>query len=321
MVQIPRIDRVNAHHHKDIRGAKSPVDHRAFTKTRAKPHIALDERRQGFERAFYVKRVLLKPMHRHIVPGMRLHPPCLRHQRRVMKKRQSLGMLAWRNSFKTRATEHKLNPVMADIGKKPLPEQIDNPFAAIGLEDAGAAKLQHPRPGEGGQHGRKVIFPGGVEIRAMGRSNIAAQQAIGADNLRPNLAETADFPGMVDHDQMVADAVIGVDIAARDEGAGIRRRAHFLEEHLEAQALRPADILPRAREPHFQCADAPEALRHAATITHNIMPGGEPRHDTQGVERLRVRRFERCRNSLVGNHIDHARVPSRKQRCSLVWTL
>ena len=73
--------------------------------------------------------------------------------------------------------------------------------------------------------------------------------------------ERAVARGVVEHQQVVADRVIGIDVAAREQAPGVRDRRAFLIEHAVAQFLRLPHFGGGLRQPHFERADAAEALR------------------------------------------------------------
>ncbi len=86
------------------------------------------------------------------------------------------------------------------------------------------------------------------------------EQAVCADDLRlagPRalLAEKLGRGGVVQDEQVVANAVEGVDVAALQAAHDVGDGRHFLVEHRVAQFLRPPDVLPGPGEPDFERAD------------------------------------------------------------------
>ena len=69
--------------------------------------------------------------------------------------------------------------------------------------------------------------------------------------------------GMIEHQQVVADRVIGIDVAAREQPARIGDGGTFLVENAIAQFLRLAHFGGGLRQPDFQRAETAEALRRA----------------------------------------------------------
>ena len=106
-----------------------------------------------------------------------------------------------------------------------------------------------------------VEFARGVKAAVILGQRLA-QQPISADDGRP-VAGRAVARGVVEHQEVVADRVIAIDVAAREQPAGIGDGRTFLVENPVAQFLRLADFGGGLRQPDFERADAAEALRRA----------------------------------------------------------
>src|SRR5476649_1354731 len=85
------------------------------------------------------------------------------------------------------------------------------------------------------------------------------QKPIGAYHRR--FAGAAVEGGVIDHQQMLADRVISIDVAACEQSAGIGDGGTFLVENSLAQFLRLANFGGGLRQPHLKRADTPQALR------------------------------------------------------------
>jgi hypothetical protein len=93
----------------------------------------------------------------------------------------------------------------------------------------------------------------------MALRHFPSQQTVGADNRR-RAPEPTRGSRMIEHQQMVADRVEGIDVAARQKIHASRHRRHFLVENLVAQPLRAPHVDRPAREPHLERTHAPQAL-------------------------------------------------------------
>ena len=102
-----------------------------------------------------------------------------------------------------------------------------------------------------------VELAGGVEA-GLAVGDLLAEQPIGADHRR-RFAQPRR--GMVDHEQVIAHRIEGVDVAPRQERRGVRHRRHLAIEDLVAQLLRAADFLGVAREADLERTDTPERAR------------------------------------------------------------
>jgi hypothetical protein len=69
---------------------------------------------------------------------------------------------------------------------------------------------------------------------------------------------------MVDDEEVVAQRVVSVEVPPRDERGRIRGCRELVVEHLEAQSLRPADLLRPGGKPDLQGAEPPEERIEAA---------------------------------------------------------
>ena len=104
-----------------------------------------------------------------------------------------------------------------------------------------------------------VEFGGGVEA-AVFLGQRLPQQTIGADHRR-TVGVLAVARVVIEHQQMVADRVIGIDVAAREQPARIGDGRTLLVENAIAQFLRLAHFGGGLRQPHFQRAETAQALR------------------------------------------------------------
>ena len=126
--------------------------------------------------------------------------------------------------------------------------------------DAGTSEFRHPRT--------KEIEPGEVEfllgvIAADALGGIGREDAIGADHLAA---------GHLAHQQVVAVRVVEIGIESWMERG--QARAHFLGEHLVAQALRFADFAVVDRQRDVVAAGRGR-VKIAAGFEHGALPGME----------------------------------------------
>ena len=145
-----------------------------------------------------------------------------------------------------------------------VPQQLDRALVAILGEHAGAAELEELQLGVAADQRIDVEFVRRVEAAELLRQRLA-QQAVGADHRRAGIERVAvalfAILGVIDDQQVVADRVVGVDVAARQQPRRVRDRRALSIENPVAQLLRLAHLLCGLRQPHFERADAAEALR------------------------------------------------------------
>ena len=139
-----------------------------------------------------------------------------------------------------------------------MPQQFDRALVAIGRQHAGAAEFEELQIAVARDQRADVEFAGGVEAAIFLRQRLA-QQPIGADHRRP-VDGLPVAGGMIEHQQMVADRVIGIDVAAREQPARIGDGGALLVENAIAQLLRLAHFGGGLRQPHLQRAEPAEAV-------------------------------------------------------------
>ena len=139
-----------------------------------------------------------------------------------------------------------------------VPQQLDGALVAVGREHAGAPELEELHVLVAGDEAGDVEFAGGVEAAKVLCQRLT-QQTIGADDRRP--AGLALARVVVDHQQVVADRVIGVDVAAGKHPARIGDGRTFLIEDAIAQLLRLPYLGGGLRQPYLQRTHPAEALR------------------------------------------------------------
>ena len=171
------------------------------------------------------------------------------------RQREPLGV----GAVEAGAADHHVELVLQHIGPDAVPQQLDRALVAVGRQHAGAAELEELQVAVARDQPADVEFARGVEA-AMLLGQRLAQQPIGADHRRP-VARMPVARGMIEHQQVIADRVIGIDVAPREQPAGIGNGRAFLIEHAVAQFLRLAHFGGGLRQPHFERAEAAEALR------------------------------------------------------------
>ena len=280
-------------HDAHVGGVELLVDHGAVADKPADPQVALDQRRQRREHAVRVEPAGVEPAHVDEPLGQRPRPQRRRREVVVVeigeRRRQRIGVGAGQAG----AAEHQRDVMMKHIGRDAAPQQLhDRPGAVAGI-DAGAAELED-FAGIGDQR-RDVVFGGRVE-RADPRRRVAPDQPVGADH-RLGAAAAA----VVEHQQVIADLVVAVAVAALLLGPGERPRAHDVVEDAVAQRLRRVDIGVTLRQPHLQRpGDDVDDAGRSAGAAETAAPG----RAAAGLDR-RSRRLGRA----VG---DHARGSGRR---------
>ena len=234
------------------------VDDRAVANERAKPQIALDERRDALERRFRVDLILGQAIHRHAQSAARTAQPFLRGKRIVMQEAQRFGVRVRISAFKTRAADHHIDLMLAHVGPKAMPKQFHRALVAVGREHARAPQFHKAVIGRlGGNQRRYVVFARGVKSEAA-LGHVLAQHAVSTNHLRQ--FGTSDGRGFarfieVDHQQMIADRIVGIFIAAAELGETRRHRAHLFVENLIPQPLRHFDLGAGSCQPHFEISN------------------------------------------------------------------
>ncbi len=119
------------------------------------------------------------------------------------------------------------------------------------LRYAGATQLRPsssscPPCGRLGDQRRQVVFARRIEAVVHRRDDLA-QQAVGADDVRPVAGHA-----VVDDEQVVADRVIAVDVALGGDHRRRRRGPHLVVEDLVAQRLRGSDLGLGRRQPDVE---------------------------------------------------------------------
>ena len=118
---------------------------------------------------------------------------------------------------------------MEDIGGDAAPQQLHDRTGAIPGIDAGTPEFEN-FAGVGDEPG-DVVFRGRVERAAAGR-RLAPDQPIGADD-----AIGAAAPAVIEHEQVIADPVVPVEIAPPRSHFRTRPRGHLRIEDPVTQRL------------------------------------------------------------------------------------
>ncbi len=133
----------------------------------------------------------------------------------MMQEAQSQRVLLGIGAGEARAAQHDIGAVLADIGPKALPQQLDRAAVAVGLQHAGAAQL-HEAMGialAGDQRG-DVVFALGVEAFVL-LGDVLREDAVGTNHLGAFEPWVPSRPlhGFVDNQEMVANGVVFILVA------------------------------------------------------------------------------------------------------------
>ena len=234
------------------------IDHGAVADLGADAEIALDQRRQGVDRRAGVDRLLGDAIHRGVAVRQRADAPFLGGEAVVVEEGERQGEAARVGALEAGAADHHVDAVAQDIGPDALPQEFDGALAAIFRQHAGAAELEEGLARLGVEERLEIVFAGGIEaVGAIG--DRLAQHAIGADDLGPRLAEGLGLEaGVIEYQDVVADGIEGVGVAAGHHGAGVGDGRHFLIEDAITQFLRALHLADGASEAHLEIADAAE---------------------------------------------------------------
>ncbi|MNT43505.1 hypothetical protein D3C72_1799820 [compost metagenome] len=135
------------------------------------------------------------------------------------------------------------------IGPVALPQKLNRALGAIFRQHAGAAKLHEALARMARNEPGNVELACGIEA-VIGERRFLSQQTIGADDLVFAVA----FDRLVEHQQMIADAVPGIDVALAAHRICGKARLHFLDENPVTHGLRGINFAFISGEPCFQRA-------------------------------------------------------------------
>src|SRR5262249_8459363 len=140
--------------------------------------------------------------------------PGLRRRRIVMEEgegqREALGI----GTIQARAPKHDVTVVLEDVRMNAVPQEFNGTLVAVGCQHTRAAELEELQIAMTRNQGADVEFTAGVKAAKFFGQRLP-QQPVSADNARPIPAAIAR--GMIDHQQVIANRVISVDIAAGEK--------------------------------------------------------------------------------------------------------
>ena len=267
------------------------VDKAAIADHGADAEVTLDERWQRARGGAGVDRGGGEAVHRDMVAVMRPGAQLRRRQMVMVEVRQFGGVEQRIGAVQRGAAEHMADVVRLEIGSDAAPEQRDGGIVAPRRGNAAAAEFEQLPAGDRlGDQWREVIFAGGIETVVRGGDRLA-QQAIGADDMR------AAIKAVIDDEQMVADHVIRIDIAAFARHGGSRSRPHFIIEDLVAQRLGGGDFGLGDGEADIELADAVDEGCRGEQLRGN---GGRTAEGETHEHRLRWRHHGGAAVALAG---------------------
>ena len=112
-------------------------------------------------------------------------------------------------ALQTGAADHDVGPVLRRIGADAVPQQFDGALVAVGRQHTGTADFQEAQSAVALEQRADIVLADAVKTAVL-RRHLLAQQPIGA-NHRGTARAVAS--GVVDHQEMVADRIEGIDIA------------------------------------------------------------------------------------------------------------
>ncbi len=161
-----------------------------------------------------------------------------------MQERQRHRQLLGIGAVEAGAAEHDVGAVLPQIARDAVPQQFDRALVAVGRQHAGAAELEELQIAVARDQRADVEFAGGVEAAILLRQRLA-QQPIGADHRR-SVGGLPVAGGMIEHQQVIADRVIGIDVAAREQPARIGDGRHPLGRKRDSAASAPGALRRRS---------------------------------------------------------------------------
>ena len=178
-----------------------------------------------------------------------------------MQERQRHRQLLGVGAVEAGAAEHDVGAVLPQIARDAVPQQLDRALVAVGRQHAGTAELEELQIAVARDQSADVEFARAVEVAILLRHGLP-QQPIGADHRRA-VGVLAVARGMIEHQEVIADRVIGIDVAAREQPARIGDGGTLLVENAIAQFLRLPHLGGGLRQPHLQRAEPAQALGRA----------------------------------------------------------
>ncbi len=152
--------------------------------------------------------------------------PELRRAGMVVQEAQRQREPARIGAFEAGAADHHVDAVVEHVGPDAVPQEFDRALVAVGLQHAGAAEFEKAQARMPLDEGPDLVLARGVEAEGTTR-HLLPQQPVGADDRRFRLAEGLALHGMVDDEEMVADGVVIVDVATREQAGAVRDRRHL----------------------------------------------------------------------------------------------
>ena len=142
---------------------------------------------------------------------MRRGAPGFGGLRVVMQERQRQRQPVGVGALETGAADHDVEPVLPDIAPDAVPQQFNGALVAVTRQHAGTAELEKAQIRMTLDQAGDIEFVLGVEA-AIAFSDVLPQQAVGPDHRQ--LAADRGLGGVVDHQQMIADSVERILVAA-----------------------------------------------------------------------------------------------------------
>ena len=163
---------------------------------------------------------------------------------------------------------------MEHVGPDPVPEQLHAALVAIGLQNTGTAELEEVqtrmRPDQGGD----IVLARRIETRVPVRHPLP-QEPIGAHDLGPCGPEAALLRAMVEDEKVIAEDIIGIDVAPGEPAGWRRFGRHLAVEHLEAKPLGLPDLGRGRGEADLEGSDPAENGIEAPVIANHFEKPGQ----------------------------------------------
>src|SRR5580704_13975069 len=167
----------------------------------------------------------------------RRRAPRLGSAREMMQERERQGEAIRIGAVEAGAADHHVEAVLQHVAPDAMPKQLHRAFVAVGRQHAGSAELEEAELGMPSDEVINRELAGGVEP-TMSQSDVLAQEPVGADD-RGSMAEPLGPMRVVDHKQMVADPIEGIDVAACEEDLRVGDGRALLIEYPVTKLLRP----------------------------------------------------------------------------------
>lgn len=171
------------------------------------------------------------------------------------KEAEGNRMVLWVGAFKAGASDHHMKIISADVVPDALPQKLDHWLGAIGLQHAGAAKLEKAQARMRRDDGRYVEFCLRIEA-GIGLCHFLPEQAVGSDQfpIFQHDGIGARVAAPANNDEMIANTIKAILILPALGRLRAGPGGEFFVEHKKSKLLAGFDFSVALRLPQNQVA-------------------------------------------------------------------